>query len=297
MLHFSTAERRTPSPQSLSVWQKVQVLICGVTVPRPENNRSPEDLGVPGEIVHCVSDDGVHLEGWLISARNPRGTVLLFHGYAASRSAVLEEARALHEMGFTVVLFDFRGSGGSEGNTTTLGYLEAKDVAAAVNHARERGLSRPLVLYGQSMGSAAILRSIAALNVKPDYVILESAFARMLGTVRNRFSLMGVPSFPTAELLVFWGGVQVGFSGFDHNPEEYARTCRCDVLLLHGADDRQALPAEGEAVCNNLQGTKKLVLFEGAGHTSLFGSNPQRWREVVGAFLGVHQQAPPPSEQ
>jgi alpha-beta hydrolase superfamily lysophospholipase len=232
------------------------------------------------------------LEGWLLAPPNPRGTVLLFHGYAASRSSLLEEGRAFYEMGFAAVLIDFRGSGGSDGNVTTLGYLEAHDVAAAIRQVRSRGLPGPLILYGQSMGGAAVLRSIAALYVKPDAIILESVFGRMLETVRNRFGLMGVPSFPGAELLIFWGSVQVGFPGFSHNPEEYARACECAALVLHGAEDRHARPEEGEAIYKNLRGNKELVVFSGVGHTSLYGVAPERWKEVVGQFLArqVHRR-------
>ncbi len=285
MLTFSTEAGRTPPPQSLSTWQKIKVLTCGVTVPRPENNRSPQDLGLPSETIRFANGDGASLEGWLLTPPNPKGTVLLFHGYAACRSTLLEEGRAFYDMGFTTVLIDFRGSGGSDGSATTLGYHEAQDVVATVRHVRSRELPGPLILYGQSMGGAAVLRSIAALKVKPEAVILESVFGRMIGAVRNRFGLMGVPSFPGAELLVFWGGVQVGFSGFHHNPEEYARACKCKALVLHGTEDRLARLEEGQAIYGNLAGSKEMVVFEGAGHTSLYGAAPEQWKAVVDRFL------------
>jgi uncharacterized protein len=285
MLNFSAEGDRTPPPQSLSAWQKLKALTFGVTVPRPENTRSPQDLGLPSETLRFRGDGMTSVEGWLLMPPNPRGTVLLFHGYADSRSSLLEEGRAFYKMGFAAVLIDFRGSGGSDGNATTLGYHEAQDVAVAFRQVRSRGLPGPLILYGKSMGGAAVLRSIAALDVKPDAIILESVFGQMLGTVRNRFGLMGLPSFPGAELLILWGSVQVGFSGFSHNPEEYARACECGALVLHGAEDRHARPEEGEAIYKNLRGSKELVVFNGAGHTSLYAIAPERWREVVGQFL------------
>jgi alpha-beta hydrolase superfamily lysophospholipase len=293
MLTFSDETARTPPPQSLSTGQKLKVLTCGVTVPRPENTRSPENLGLPFETIHFAGDDGTNLEGWLLAPPNPKGTILLFHGYASSRSSLLEEARAFYEMGYAAVLIDLRGSGGSDGSATTLGYDEAQDVAATVRYARSRSLPGPLILYGQSMGGAAVLRSVAALEVKPDGVILESVFGRMLGAVRNRFGLMGVPSFPAAELLVFWGGVQMGFSGFSHNPEEYARSCDCAALVLHGAEDRHARPEEGEAIYKNLTGNKERVVFEGAGHTSLHGADPEKWKAVVESFLATKPKREP----
>ncbi len=285
MLTFSSDAERTSTPASLSAWQKLKVLSCGVSIPRPKNGRSPQDLGLPSETVRFRSDDGVGLEAWLITPPNPKGTVLLFHGYGASRSSLLDEAHAFYDLGFAAVLIDFRGGGGSDGNVTTLGYNEAQDVVAAIAYVQSRGLPRPLVVYGQSMGAAAILRSVAALGAKPDAVIPESVFGSMLGAIRNRFDLMGAPSFPAAELLVFWGGVQAGFSGFDHNPEEYATACNCPTLVLHGAQDRHARFEEGEAVCKNLAGNTEFVVFDEAGHCGISGAEPQRWRQVIEAFL------------
>jgi alpha-beta hydrolase superfamily lysophospholipase len=293
MLAYSPDAARTPTPQSLSAWQKASVLVCGVTVPRPENTRSPADVGLAAETVRFTADDGVGLEGWLVAPAGPRGTVLLFPGYAAARSSLLDEGRAFHDVGYAALLMDFRGAGGSDGSANSMGYHEAMDVAAAARYARGRGLPGPLVLYGQSMGGAAVLRAVAALGVRPDAVIVESVFGRMLGAARNRFALMGVPSFPAAELLVFWGGVRAGLPGFDHNPAEFARACDRPALVLHGAEDRHARPEEGQAIYDSLGGRKELVIVPGAGHTSLLLSDPERWRAAVREFLaGVRPPSP-----
>jgi uncharacterized protein len=294
MLTFDADSARTPPPQSLSLWQKIKVLACGISVPRPTNTRAPEDFGLSFRTIRFASDDEFNLEGWLVEPPHSRGTVILFHGYAASRSSLLEQAQAFHGMSFSTFLVDFRGSGGSDGNRTTLGIDEARDVAAAVRQVGTLSLPRPLVLYGQSMGGAAVLRSIAAFGTSADAVILESVFDRMLTTVRNRFALMGVPSFPAAEALVFWGGVQVGFSGFDHNPKEYARACDIPTLVLHGAADCHAKPEEGKAIYENLAGEKQMELFPDVGHTCLCKEDRKRWQAVVSRFLEkqVEKSAP-----
>jgi alpha-beta hydrolase superfamily lysophospholipase len=269
-------------------------LACGVSVPRPENTRTPADVGLTFETFRLRRTDDVGLEGWRIPAARPgggapRGTALLFHGYEASRASLLGVARAFHELGYDAVLIDFRGGGGSDGNRTTLGYREAEDVAAAVRFVRvsnsAKGWSGPLVLYGQSMGGAAILRSIASLDVGADGVILDSTFDRMLGTVRNRFALMGVPAFPAAELLVFWGGRQGGFSGFAHDPAEYARACTSPALLQYGEEDRNATPTDGRAIYERLAGPKEFVAYPGVGHVSLLAADPARWKSSVARFL------------
>ncbi|MFO0926365.1 MAG: alpha/beta fold hydrolase [Gemmataceae bacterium] len=288
MLTFTDSATRTPSPHTLSLWHKAKVLTCGVTVPRPENRREPRELGLAAETVRLDRTVGPCLEGWVIAPPKATGTVLLFHGYSACRSHLLEEAGAFTRMGFAAVLVDFRGAGGSGGTTTSLGYQEADDVAAAVKYIHERGLPRPLVLYGQSMGGAAILRSVSERGVRADAVIVESVFGRMLTAVRNRFTMMRVPSFPAAELLVFWGGVRIGFWGFGHNPAEYARACDPPTLVLHGGADRHATVAEGQEIYENLPGDKELVVFDGASHTALLAADPPRWRRVVRQFLDTH---------
>ncbi len=286
MLVFSADGAKTPPPEALSAWGKVNALALGVTVPRPAVTRTPGDIGLSAETVRFAADDGVNLEAWLIVPPAATGTVVLFHGYAASRSALLPEAQAVVGLGYAALVVDLRGGGGSDGSVTTLGYEEARDLVAALRFARERRLPGPVVLYGQSMGGAAVLRAVAVRGADPDAVIVEAVFGRMLGTVRNRFALMGVPSFPGAELLVFWGGVRAGFDPHTHNPEEYARSCRRPALVLHGGADRNARPEEGRAIHDNLAGRKELVFFEGVGHTSLCAANPALWTASVGRFLG-----------
>ena len=190
------------------------VLLFGVTIPKPVNTHTPAVLGVQFETHFMQVEPGIELEAWYIPHSQASGIILLCHGYSASRSDVLSEALAFHEMGYTTVLIDFRGSGGSSGHTTSIGFHEADDVACAVDYIQRTFQDVPLILYGQSMGSVAILRAISTHAIQPEALILEAVFDRMLSTVKNRFSAMGWPSFPGAYLLVFWGGFQQGFWGF-----------------------------------------------------------------------------------
>ena len=49
------------------------------------------------------------------------------------------DADRLHDLGYACFLVDFRGSGGSSGDATTIGYREADDVVRSV--ALQRGAS------------------------------------------------------------------------------------------------------------------------------------------------------------
>lgn len=189
MLNFAEGGLRTGRPQSLSMTQKAGVLLTGVTLPRPENKWTPVDVNLPFKTHVIAVNETVRLEAWSIQAADPVGVVLLFHGYGAAKASLLSEAQAFHEMGFATVLVDFRGSGGSSGSDTTIGYVEGEDVAAAVDFVHTRFPNQPVVLYGQSMGAAAVLRAIHAHGVHPDAVILEAVFDRLLTTSEEQIRI------------------------------------------------------------------------------------------------------------
>ena len=255
-------------------------------MPRPSNTRTPADEGLAFETAIIPSSDGIALEAWLVRPPQSAGWVFLFHGFSESKQQVLPAVRRFHDLGYSTLAIDFRGSGGSTGgNRTTIGYFEAEDVAATVRWGRAALGANAPILYGFSMGTAAILRAVGRLNVEAKVLILESAFDRMLGTIENRFRMMHVPPFPMARLLVFWGGVQNGFPGSSHNPADYAATVTCPTLLLHGERDQRVTIAQASAIYDRLAGPKQLRIVPGVGHEATLEMAPELWREIVGGFL------------
>jgi uncharacterized protein len=293
MTHFSRGGMRTENPESLSLLEKVRVSLLGVNLPRPINRIDPSDLGLKFETHRFGGTDGAELEGWFIPCAKAKGIVLFAHGYGASKGSLLVETIAFHELGYAAFLLDFHGSGGSRGNGTSIGVHEADDIAQAVEYVRQKFPSRTLILYGQSMGSAAILRAIAVNGVRPTAIIVECPFDRLLSTAANRFAAMGLPAFPGAHLLIFWGGLQHGFNAFRHNPVEYARAVHCPVLLLHGAKDTRVTRAQAESIFENFPGEKEFTVFAHAGHESYLGAAPGQWTESVSRFLERHQTEKP----
>ncbi len=285
MMRFAATGDRTREPEALSFFQKARVLSCGVRVPRPMNRQSPTDFGLPVETVTLIGAHGLKLEAWRVRQTNSLGTVLLFHGYTASKESLLPAAREFAALGYEALLVDFYGSGGSEGNETSVGYYEADDVAATFRWVRAAAPGRPVILYGVSMGAAAVIRAVSAHELEPDALILECPFDRLLTTVKNRFSAMHLPSFPAAYLLVFWGGVQQGFNGFRFNPAEDLRQVRCPVLLMHGERDARVRLAEMENLTRNLNHDSTFKVFPGAPHQTYVSSQAEEWRACVSGFL------------
>jgi alpha-beta hydrolase superfamily lysophospholipase len=291
MTHYVRGAVRTPSPDKLTVLDKAFVLLAGVKIPRPESTETPSGAGLDFTTHHFATGDSSELEAWHIAHANSKGLVLLFHGYGACKANMLRETNAFDEMGFATMLVDFSGSGGSSGSDTTVGVREAEEVARAVEYARAQWPKNNIILYGQSMGSAAILRAVSVDGVRPAAVLLECPFNRLLTTVENRFSAMGVPSFPAARLLVFWGGVQNGFDGFTHNPASYAKDVTCPSLIMVGSEDPFVKIADAKEVFDNLAGKKRFEVLEGVKHEAYVHARPQQWRECVEQFLSSHLSA------
>lgn len=291
MTQFTDGVQRTDAPEDLSLIERATVLLTGVDVPRPAIGDTPADAGLRYESLRFASGHGPDLEAWSIPVERPKGLVVLFHGYAASKSSLLPQARILRELGWQPILVDFFGSGGSTGTSTTLGVLEAKDVAAALEIARAQAVT-PLVLYGISMGGAAVLRAVAVEGARPDALIVEGTYDTLIDTVRNRFRTMSVPQWPAAELLLFWGGRQQGFDAFAHNPVAYAAQVEVPTLVLHGENDPRVTLEEAHHLHRAFGRHGELCVVPGAGHVTLAAAAPEPWRAAVGEFLAARSRAP-----
>jgi uncharacterized protein len=257
-------------------------------MPKPNSSKTPTAIGLSYSSQRLSVNDDEWVETWLVpaSGAEAKGTVLLFPGKDSSKAQqLLAPAQAFHELHYNSLLVDFRGVGGSSGNTTTLGVRESEDVALVLKEADRLQLQRPFVLYGISMGSAAILTAIAQEDVKPDGVILELPFARSIDALRSRVRALHIPSFPLAELIVFWGGVQHGFNAFAHNPVTYAAQVQCPTLIMHGSLDQWTTIDEIKEILQNLHGSKELVLFPNTGHTLLVTVDRELWKGSVNNFL------------
>jgi alpha-beta hydrolase superfamily lysophospholipase len=281
--HFR-ARLGTACADSTARWKRLRRLLWPPALERPGLEDCPERYGLSCTI-HTLAGGRGRLQGWFIPHPGPGYLALVFHGYRTSKARMLPEARGLHQLGCACFLIDFPGSGQSEGNTVSIGYHEAIDVVRTMDYARHQWPGLPLVLYGQSMGSAAILRALAVLGARADAAILECPFSRLLSAVAGRFRNVGAPSFPFAPLFVFWGGVHLGYNGFAHNPVRYARKASLPVCLLYGDRDRRVSPEEVQAIWSSLPGEKELHIFKGVGHESYASRASQEWQAVVGRFL------------
>jgi uncharacterized protein len=285
--HFTDSNAtKTKRPSEQTVMDKLKTVVFGVTNPRPSNLIAPS-----GKYETVVLDgENGKLSCWVLpadSAQTERGTVAFFHGFGGAKSSLLERAYLLQKAGFRTVLLDFQGCGDSEGNMTTIGFREANDVKTVYQYLIQQKTEN-IILLGNSMGAAAIMKAIAdnLALIKPKALVLECPFAEMQRTVSARFETMGVPAFPMAHLLLFWGSVPNGFWGFAHNPIEYAKNINTPTLLLYGANDETVNASERQTIFKNLANQKKQYNeYADTKHHELFSKNSLVWQNNVLLFL------------
>ncbi|WP_299413003.1 alpha/beta fold hydrolase [Acaryochloris sp. IP29b_bin.148] len=260
----------------------------GLGLPKPANIRTPEERGLSYTTHRLPIDSSSWLEAWHIPAASvsAKGTVVLFPGNRSTKDRqLIGPAQSFSQLGYDSLLVDYQGVGGSSGYTTTVGMREAEDVVAAVDALPSLTLPPPVIVYGVSMGSAAILNAIATQNLQPDAVILELPFARFIDAIRSRLRHHHIPSFPLAELLVFWGGVQHGVNGFSHNPVDYAQAVQCPTLVMQGQQDPWTTVEEVKTLFQQISAPKQLVIAPEGGHHQLIGVDQSLWETSLSQFL------------
>lgn len=279
---YDQGDASIKKPEQMDKWDKTKAVLFGFNYKKSVNKSNPS---VPFTTVLLLTVDSLHLKGWYMARKQAKGTVILFHGHGSSAYGVLDESNYMHSLGFNTFIVDFRAHGNSEGNVCTIGYEEGADVKAAYDYIRKRG-EKNIILWGVSMGAAAITRAIAAYDVKPEKAILEMSFGTLAGAAKGRVRTMGLPVQPIAGLLTFWGGTVRGFWAFNMEPVEYAKKIECPVLVQHGAKDPRVTLAETKAIYGNIpHGRKRLVIYESAVHESLCRREPALWKAEIKNFL------------
>jgi fermentation-respiration switch protein FrsA (DUF1100 family) len=142
----------------------------------------PDDDWQPGGItfeeVRFEASDGTRLHGWYVPHENPRATILFAHGNAGNLSHRADLLRILHDrVGASVMIFDYRGYGRSEGKPNEEGVLADARAARRWLAQREGIAESDIVMMGRSLG-AAVAADLAAEDGARG-LVLESTFTSL----------------------------------------------------------------------------------------------------------------------
>lgn len=160
--------------------------------PSPTLSATPADHHLRYQNVLFRASDGTRLEGWWIPCRNARATLLYCHGNASNRSADAQWAPFFARHRMNVLLWDYRGYGGSEGTPSEKGLR--CDARAAFDAAAESAPGLPVIVCGHSLGGAVAAR--LALDRPVAGLILDSTFASAADMASRMYPHLPVPLAP-----------------------------------------------------------------------------------------------------
>jgi len=226
---------------------------------------------------HCVERAfdgvGVRLSGWICTADavTNKPTVIYLHGIADNRDSSVSVIDRFLARGFNVIAYDSRRHGRSEGDRCTYGFFEKQDLKLVLDQA---GVDRA-ILIGHSLGAAVALQA-AGIDPRVTAVVAASTFSdlRTIATERAPF-VFTASSIDAAFARVEHDGQ---FVVDEANPVSAAAALTIPVFIIHGALDRETLPAHSTRVYEALRGTKKLLIVPDAGHNDVLRSDV--WLEI-----------------
>jgi len=142
-------------------------------VPYEDDWQQPSGLAV--EDAWFEADDGTKLHGWYVPHESPRATILFAHGNAGNLSHRGDLLQILHDrVGASVLIFDYRGYGRSEGKPNEKGVLMDARAARRWLAEREKIPQTDVVLLGRSLGAAVAVDLAASDGARG--LVLEGAF-------------------------------------------------------------------------------------------------------------------------
>jgi uncharacterized protein len=224
-----------------------------------------------------ITKDGIRLSAWYTPPRKG-AVILLAHGYGDNRPEWVHAMLA--KKGYGVLSWDARAHGESDGEISTVGYLEVLDVRAALDFVLAQPDVNHVGAWGGSMGGATLIRATAQFP-EIDALFVDSSFA----SLNDEFNfLVPYPVInPLAKFLAEW---QTGFSIQDLDlVKDIARIGPRPVYIVHSLGDTVAPPDAGEKLFNAANEPRFLWLEEDAAHLSIHLVNERRYqRRLIGFF-------------
>ena len=196
------------------------------------------------------------LVGWYFPRPDPKSVILYCHGNGGNITLFPGFAELLRRnYDASVLVFDYRGYGKSDGTPTTSGILEDGRAALRYLAERENISEKDIVVWGQSLGGSVAIDLASTIGTRG--LIVESAFTSL-----PDMSAGLLPGIPAKYLL--WEQL---------SNIEKIKSIRGPVFISHGKAD-EVIPFE--------QGKR---LFEAAGEPKFF-YQPEPGEDEHSAKLG-----------
>lgn len=196
---------------------------------------------------YFLQTDDSKINLWFIE-NNKNGKYLIIHnnGNAGNMGDRLEKFKFFYDAGFSVVSYDYRGFGKSEGVLSEERLYE--DLKAIINFFEKFGYNKEeIILYGESLGGG--IATEVASNFKFFALVLESTF-----TCLNDMAKLYYGLFPYKILLKY---------KFD-NLSKISRV-KSLVIVMHSKED-EIVPYEHGVKLYNMANDPKVFIELIGGH-------------------------------
>lgn len=234
---------------------------------------TPDRLGLNYTDLRIPSGSGAErgeLDAWWVpAAHGGSATLLYLHGNDRNIASNLGHVSRLHDLGYNVLLIDYRGFGRSSGGQPS----ETKvyeDAESAWRYVIEQGHipARQLFIYGHSLGGAVAIE-LAAHHPEAAGLIVEGTFTSMLEMGQRSYGYLPVSIL-----------INQHFASL----EKMGRI-KVPVLIIHGTWD-EIVPVEmARRLYAAVTGPKYLTLIEGGGHNNSGSIGWVEYRDALSAFI------------
>lgn len=295
-MHATESAGPTPRPRRRPRWFHVfgigfvAALLCvaaaGELLSRPAGTKEigPAPAELAATNVLLASPLGGHVFGWLSRGSPGAGAILLLHGVRSDRRRMIDRARFLRRLGYSVLLIDLPAHGESTGDRITFGAHEAAGVDAALDYLHRELPAEPIGAIGVSLGAAALV--LAKPEGRARAVVLESMFPTIEEAVSDRLTArLGPAGAMLAPLLLWQLPIRAGVSPSQLRPIGQMTRIGAPVFIISGAIDRSTTESETRRIFSTAADPKALWIVSGAGHIDLHQFAPAAYEEKVGAFL------------
>lgn len=262
-------------------------LIIGVRAvmpPRMEIFLNPKDIGLPYEDIDLKTEDGKLLKGWLIYSEKGKGIIICLHGYPANKSDILPVIDFLYPE-FSLLLFDFRAHGESEGRVCYFGLKEFIDVKSAIDFIKKdkRTKNLPIGIWGYSFGGAVgIIFTAKYDEIKA--IATDSAFANFPDMVKSYYKNLGPLKYIFSSFSIFLGRYVFKSDFKENSPENFINKLKCPILIIHSRNDEFVPFSHAERLYKNANDPKEIYVVEGS-HTGLDRAYTDEYRKKVKNFF------------
>ncbi|ULL14098.1 alpha/beta fold hydrolase [Paenibacillus sp. H1-7] len=260
-------------------------------------DETPDRYGLAFEKVEFESrTKDVALQGWFIpsSSEPAKMNIIMAHGYRKNRlqtgADTLKLTKSLVDQGYNVLMFDFRNSGESGGELTSVGYLEKYDLLGAVDWVKANH-PEPIAVHGFSMGASTALTAAAEESAITG-IVADSPFNHLTRYLEENLpTWSNLPNFPFTPLIL---GILPPLTGID--PDQVDALTAVDriyprpVLFIHSSDDHSIPLQNSESMWAKHKDRFEMWQISGADHVKGHAVHPKEYEEKVLDFYGKLQQ-------